>query len=123
MQMAQQIRLIQLAQQNPWQPPPTFIEESYNVNKELINKELREDEVQIKITGSSSLKAAKGDYVKYSLVYDGRNDFYNHFGVKENEKVFKHRFPSLDVIKGLRDQECIFSLKSQGWLGAKDIDK
>ena len=45
----------------------------------------------------------KGDYVKYSLVYDGRNNFFNHFGVKENEKVYKHRFPSLDVIKGLRD--------------------
>lgn len=69
------------------------------------------------------MRAVKADYVKYSLVYDGKHDFSNHFNVKEKEKSFIHVLPSLELIKTLRDYECSFSLKSQGWLKAKSLDE
>lgn len=51
--------------------------------KEVINESLKANQIQIKITGSDSLRASEANYIKYSLVYDDNKEVENHFETKE----------------------------------------
>lgn len=115
--------MVMKARENPWQPPPQFVEEQVNVNKEVVNEDVDPDQICIQITGSDMLRATKADYVKYYLFYDGKKCFKNRFRTKTlDTKTYYHRLPSVNLLKGLRENECHFSIKQSGWLRPKVLD-
>lgn len=50
---------------NKLQPAPEIVDEEHKVNKEVINEELKPNQIKIKLTGSDTLRAADATYVKY----------------------------------------------------------
>ncbi len=50
---------------NKLQPAPEIVEEEHKVNKEVINEDLKPNQIKIKLTGSDTLRAANATYVKY----------------------------------------------------------
>ena len=52
---------------NKFQPAPDIVEEEHKVNKEVINTDLKPNQIRIKLTGSDTLRAAKATYVKYKF--------------------------------------------------------
>jgi hypothetical protein len=43
------------------------------VNKEVINSDLKQNQIRIKLTGSETLRAANATYVKYHFQYNEDN--------------------------------------------------
>jgi hypothetical protein len=50
---------------NKYQPPPEIVEVETKQNKEVINEELKQDQIKIRLTSSERLRAADATYVKY----------------------------------------------------------
>ena len=116
--------MVMKARENPWQPPPQFVEEQVNVSKEVVNEEVDEDQICVKITGSDMLRATNATYIKYYLFYDGQKCFTNHFLTKSQDtKTYFHTLPSVDLLKAIRDYECQFTLKKQKLIFKKVLDK
>lgn len=65
------------------------------MTREVVNDDLKENQIRIKITASDQFKGVDASYIKYHLKYDeGKHDeFENHFYTTDKEKVFHHNFP------------------------------
>jgi hypothetical protein len=46
-------------------PPPEIVDVDTKVNKEVINEDLKPNQIRIRLTGSDRLRAADASYVKY----------------------------------------------------------
>ena len=80
------------------------------VTREVVNEDIKENQIRIKITASNQLEAVDASYIKYHLRYDdGKHDeFENHFYTNEKEKVFFHNFPQGNlpsILKTLKEKE------------------
>jgi phosphotransferase system HPr-like phosphotransfer protein len=116
--------MVMKARENPWQPPPQFVEEQVNVSKEVVNEEVDEDQICVKITGSDMLRATNATYIKYYLFYDGQKCLTNHFLTNSQDtRTYYHTLPSANLLKGIRDYECQFTLKRQKLIRKKVLDK
>ena len=105
---------------NKFQPPPEIVEEEHKVNKEVINSDLKQNQIRIKLTGSETLRAANATYVKYHFQYNEDNPkelFENQFDIhRRDPQEFIHQFPQTDfdkIWKGLSEREIVFDLKKQ----------
>ena len=50
---------------NKFQPPPEIVEVETKQNKEVINEDLKPNQIRIRMTASERLRAADATYVKY----------------------------------------------------------
>lgn len=73
---------------NKFQPPVEIVEVETMQNKEVINEDLRPNQIRIRITGSDRLRGADASYLKYHFRYDEENPknvFENQFDIHRRD--------------------------------------
>lgn len=91
---------------NPWQPVPEVTTVDESVVREVINEDVKENQIKIQFTASDQWKAVDASYIKYHLQYgDGKSEvFENHFNKTDTKKVFFHNMPSTEYLGQLKNR-------------------
>ena len=65
--ISQKLAKIRSFQTDIWQPVPEVVDHDVQINREVINEDLKENQIRITITASEQFKKIDASYVKYHL--------------------------------------------------------